>query len=136
MKYYIATSTTRAFAHNVVRDGLKKLGHEITYDWTTHGSVRLTSLARLREVAHAELQGILDSDFVVILLPGGKGTHVELGFSIASKKRVLIHSEDPALFELGPEACAFYHHADVIQFSGSIDQAAETVHSLIIPAIR
>lgn len=136
MKYYIATSTMRAAAHNMVRDGLKKLGHEITYDWTTHGSVRLTSRARLQEVAHVELQGILDSDFVVILLPGGKGTHTELGFSIASKKRVLIHSEDPALFEIGPETCAFYHHTDVIQFSSSIKYAAEIAHSLIIPAIR
>lgn len=135
MKYYIATSTTRALFHNLVRDQLNKFGHEITYDWTTHGSVRETSPARLQEVAHAELQGILDSDFIVVLLPGGKGTHVELGFSIASKKTVFIHSEDPSVFELGPQVCAFYHHADVTRFSTLIENVAQTVQSLLVATI-
>lgn len=136
MKYYIATSTTRALFHNLVRDNLKKFGHEITYDWTTHGSVRETNQARLREVAHAEFQGILDADFILVLLPGGKGTHAELGFSIASKKRVFVHSEDPSVFEVGPQVCAFYHHSDVVRLSGPLDSVAQTVQSLIAPASR
>jgi len=134
MKYYIATSTTRSDIHNRIRDDLKKFGHEIAYDWTTHGSVRETSPARLREVAHAEFQGILDSDFVLILLPGGKGTHAELGYSIASKKQVFVHSEDPASFELGPQVCAFYHHADVIRLTCPIANLAQKVQSLIGPS--
>lgn len=129
MKYYIATSTARMPFHNLVRDELGKLGHEITYDWTTHGSVRETGLARLREVAHAECQGILDADFILVLLPGGKGTHAELGLSIASKKPVFIHSEDPGAFEIGPQACAFYHHANVVRISCPIDSVAEILHS-------
>ncbi len=122
MKYYIATSTARAAAHNQVRDALNELGHEITYDWTSHGSVRETSQARLQEVAHAEFQAILDADFVVVLLPGGKGTHAELGFAIAAKKGVFIHSEDPAVFEPGSEVCAFYHHADVTRLICPLDR--------------
>lgn len=136
MKYYIATSIARAPFHNLVRDTLKKFGHEITYDWTTHGSVKETTQARLREVAHAEFQGILNSDFILVLLPGGKGTHAELGFSIASKKQVFIHSEDPMTFEIGPQACAFYHHSDVTRFSGSIESVAQTVQSLITLCIK
>ncbi|MFI5334478.1 MAG: nucleoside 2-deoxyribosyltransferase [Chlamydiales bacterium] len=131
MKYYIATSTSRTSSHNAVRDLLKLLGHEITYDWTVHGSVRETSKARLQEVAHAEFEGILRADFVVVLLPGGKGTHAELGFSLASKKQVFIHSEDPMAFELGPEVCAFYHHRDAVRLLGPITDLAHTVHSLL-----
>jgi len=132
MKYYIATSIERAPLHNIVRDGLQKLGHEIAYDWTTHGSVKHTSTARLAEVAHFESQGILASDFVLVLLPGGKGTHVELGLSIASGKMVYLHSEDPNLFEIGPQVCAFYHHPRVIRFSCPIEQAAATLQSLFV----
>lgn len=125
MKYYIATSTARMPFHNLVRDGLKQFGHEITYDWTAHGSVRETNQTRLQEVAHAEFQAILDADFVLILLPGGKGTHAELGFSIASKKKVFIHCEDPAVFEPGPEVCAFYHHASVIRLTGPTETVVQ-----------
>jgi nucleoside 2-deoxyribosyltransferase len=136
MKYYIATSTSRVPFHNQVRDLLKECGHEITYDWTTHGSVRETSVSRLQQVAHAVLQGVLDADFVLVLLPGGKGTHTELGFSIASKKRVFIHSEDPSVFEIGPQVCAFYHHADVVRLSCPIQDLVQKIHSMISSSLE
>lgn len=40
MKFYIATSLSRVTAHHIVRDTLKKCGHEISYDWTLNGSVK------------------------------------------------------------------------------------------------
>lgn len=130
MKYYIATSLSRAVTHNAVRDSLKILGHEISYDWTLHGSVKSTSKERLREVALLELGGISEADFVVVLLPGGKGTHLELGFAIANKKRVFLHSEDPTLFELGPQTNAFYHHPEVILLCCPLSEIAYTIHVL------
>lgn len=136
VKYYIATSTSRAPFHHIIRDRLGELGHEITHDWTSHGSVRETTQARLQQVAEADLQGILDADFVLVLLPGGKGTHTELGFSIGSKKWVFVHSEDPKMFEPGPEVCAFYHHPAVIRFSCPIEQVAETIQSMLAASIR
>src|SRR5207237_7921708 len=97
----------------VVRDALKTCGHEISYDWTLHGSVKSTSEERLREVATLELDGVSEADFVVVLLPGGNGTHLELGFAIARGKRVFLHSEDSSVFALGPQTNPFYHHLDV-----------------------
>ncbi len=126
-KYYIATSTENIPSHNRVRDDLRKMGYILTYDWTTHGSVRHTSLSRLQEVALLEMQGILRADFVLVLLPGGKGTHVELGLSIASQKRVFIHSEDPSFFEIGPKACAFYHVPEIQRLSCPIHEVAKTL---------
>lgn len=130
MKYYIATSLSRTTAHNLVRDALKMLRHEISYDWTVHGSVKLVSKERLREVSIRELKGVSEADFVVVLLPGGNGTHLELGFAIASGKRVFLHSEDPALFELGPQTNAFYHHPDVTCLSCPLADVAALIQSL------
>src|SRR5262245_22980754 len=90
MKFYIATSLSRAANHNLVRDSLKTLQHAISYDWTLHGSVKSVSFERLREVAISELNGVLESAFVIVLLPGGKGTHLELGYAIASGKRIFV----------------------------------------------
>ncbi len=132
MKYYIATSLSRMMAHNLARDALKIFGHEISYDWSLHGSVKSVSKERLREVSINELKGVSEADFVIVLLPGGNGTHLELGFAIANGKRVFLHSEDPALFELGPQTNAFYHHPDVIQLSCPLADVAALIHPLLV----
>lgn len=131
MKYYIATSLSRAAAHNTVRNALQTLGHDISYDWTSHGSVKSVSKERLREVAELELKGISEADFVVVLLPGGHGTHLELGFALAKGKTVFLHTEDPLLFELGPQTNGFYHHPEVTCLRGPLADVAATVDSLL-----
>ena len=129
MKYYIATSLSRSAEHNLVRDALKELGHAICYDWTSHGSVKSVSLERLQEVAISELAGVFEADFVIVLLPGGSGTHLELGFAMGHNKKVFVHSEDPFLFELGPQTNAFYHHPDLIRLCCPLVEVASVVHS-------
>ena len=130
MKYYIATSLSRVTAHHTIRDTLKELGHEIVYDWTFHGSVKSVSKERLQQVATLELGAIAEADFVVVLLPGGNGTHLELGFAIAKGKKVFLHSEDPLAFELGPQTNAFYHHPDVTRLVCPLADLGAMVHSL------
>lgn len=132
MKYYIATSLSRMPAHQVVRDTLKVYGHEISYDWTTHGSVKSISKERLQEVAELELAGISEADFVVVLLPGGGGTHIELGFAIGKGKKVFLHSEDPLAFELGPQTNAFYHHPDIIRLVCPLAEVGAKVDSVLV----
>jgi nucleoside 2-deoxyribosyltransferase len=110
MKVYIATRLERHRDHNAVRDLLARFGHELTYDWTVHGPVWRDGLARIREVSQLEARGVLGADLVSVLLPGGRGTHTELGMAIAAGKPVLLHSFDPMPFEAVPETCAFYHH--------------------------
>jgi nucleoside 2-deoxyribosyltransferase len=132
MKFYIATSLSRMSAHHMVRDALKQWGHEMSYDWTLHGSVKSVSKERLREVASLELDGVAEADFVIVLLPGGKGTHLELGFAIARGKRVFLHSEDSLVFELGPQTNAFYHHPDVTLLHCPLADVGATVQSLLV----
>lgn len=119
MKFYVATRLERAAEHNLVRDTLMKLGHEITYDWTVHGPVWRDGPERIREVAQRELQGVLDADVVVVLLPGGRGTHAELGMALAANKPVLLHG-DVHMFGADPETCAFYHHPNVRPTTGAL----------------
>lgn len=114
MRYYIATRLERHQDHNLVRDTMAAQGHELTYDWTAHGPVFRDGLKRIREVAELELRGVLDADLVIVLLPGGRGTHAELGMAIAAGKPVLLHvapgNVRDAFFGATPETCAFYHH--------------------------
>lgn len=113
MKIYIATSLEKAKDHNQIRDALLKQDISLTYDWTSHGSVKNTTLERLNEVATNELSGIAEADALVVLLPGGHGTHTELGFALGAGIPVILHATDERYFVPGPETCAFYHHDQV-----------------------
>lgn len=110
MKYYIATKLENHQAHNNLRDWLTLFRAECTYDWTSHGPVYRHGVDRIREVANLETQGVLDADVVIVLWPGGRGTHVELGMAIAAGKRVFLMSAVDGHHEASPETCAFYHH--------------------------
>lgn len=116
MRFYIATKLENHAAHNVIRDCLHERGWRITYDWTTHGPVWRLGEDTIRETAVKEVQGVSCADVVVVLWPGGRGTHVELGAAIALGKRIVIHAESGprGLLGIGPETCAFYWHPQVI----------------------
>lgn len=116
LRYYIATKLERHADHNLVRDTMAAQGHTITYDWSTHGPVFRHGVERIREVSLLETQGVLDADLVIVLLPGGRGTHAELGMALAAGKPVILHQlrsplvREANLFGATPETCAFYHH--------------------------
>jgi len=83
--YYIASRLENAPQVRELRDLLTAAGWRITYDWTTHGSVRggEADRQRIREVAAAERDGVLNAGVFIGLLPGGRGMHVELGLALA-----------------------------------------------------
>ena len=83
LKIYVATSLDHAHRAVAVHKALENAGHVITYRWTDHGSVQDQGIARLREVAEAELNGVRDADVLVAILPGGRGTHTEIGIATA-----------------------------------------------------
>ncbi len=113
---YIATRLENHVKYGEVRDALAKIGIEISYDWTTHGPVWRSGVRVIQKTALAEMQGVEDGDFCIVILPGGRGTHVELGMALAMKKKVLVLAESPetqAMQGAIPETCAFYHHPNV-----------------------
>lgn len=128
MRFYIATSLEAWAAHNAVRDRLQQNpGWELTYDWTAHGSVQHEGVDRVREVALAETEGVMDADFVVGILPGGRGTHCELGIAIgASIPIILLVPHDHS--EMHPHTCAFYHHPLVRSLHLGAGEKPEDAH--------
>lgn len=117
MKYYIATKLENHLKHNQIRDMLGQAGHDITYDWTVHGPVWQEGVRRISEVSQMELAGVGNADMVVVILPGGRGTHVKLGAAIGLGKPVVMLAECAEAQEMKkavPATCAFYHHPLVI----------------------
>lgn len=119
IKYYIASKLENVAQVRALKQLLDATGdYEHTYDWTVHGSVQQEGHNRIREVANAEAEGVQRAGLVIVLLPGGRGTHVEIGLAIASGADVIIYSANPAKdFGDGGETCAFYHHSYVKQVS-------------------
>lgn len=126
MKFYIATKLENHAQHNVLRDILKEHGHVCTYDWTEHGPVYESGLARIEQVAQLEHQGVAEADWVIMLWPGSRGTHVELGMAIALEKRAFIISDVVEHHQATAETCAFYHHPHVMMFRS----IQEFIHSI------
>ena len=115
MRFYIATSLNNAAYASRLAEVLKARGHEHTYDWTAHGDIRREGDVRMGEVAFNELRAVRDAELVVVLLPGGKGTHTELGMAIAtrSNKGIILWSADGEEFNFDERACTFYFHPSV-----------------------
>jgi hypothetical protein len=113
MKIYIASKLENFANVQCLRDCLRSAGHQITYDWTVHGPVYASGLARVREVAEAETLGVLNADLVIVLWPGGRGTHVEFGIALGASIPIIFVSGDERHHQATTETCAFYHHPRV-----------------------
>lgn len=140
MKFYIASKLENAEAVSRVARALKAAGHIHTYDWTVHGSVQDKGEQRIREVAEAEKQGVLDADVVIVILPGGRGTHAELGIALgAGNKEIVICAADNSLFLANTSTCAFYWNMGIHRVVGTEEAWLKTllkVYGKITPMNR
>lgn len=122
MKFYIASRLENADQVRYLRDRLTANGWVCTYDWTKHGSVQREAASVIGAVAEAEARGVAEADIVIVLLPGGRGTHCEIGMGIALEKAVFLvsFSEEAQAADFGTEGttCAFYHHPCAVQCRG------------------
>lgn len=109
MRFYIASRLENAETVSRVAKVLKAAGHIHTYDWTAHGSVQSEGAERINEVAEAEMRGVINADAIIVLLPGGRGTHAELGIALgAGNKSIVICAADESMFMQDDRTCAFY----------------------------
>lgn len=111
IKYYIATSLKNHEEHNKLRDYIDSVAgraFNLTYDWTSHGSVLGdTRDVRIR-IANAEIEAVKASEVLIVVLPGRYGTHVELGVALATNTPVILLVPDN-----DPLQCVFYDHPSV-----------------------
>ena len=120
MKYYIASKLENAVAVKTLAHAFSELGWEQTYDWTTHGSVHGKGDEVLQHVTLKELGGVKEADVVVIVLPGGRGTHAELGAALAYNKPVFVWGLQPEDFIQDGYTCSFYWNPAVRRITGDM----------------
>lgn len=121
MKFYIGSGLKNFNKVNGLSTILASMGWEHTFNWAANGEVENESITDLASISMLEQKAVADSDVVIILLPAGRGTHVELGMAIALDKKTYLLSEDGKDFDILNTA-GFYFHPNVIRVVGSIEK--------------
>ncbi len=129
MNYYIGSGFYNIENVRRLRDLLSAQGHTHTYDWTLN--TRADSVDALRDIGEKERDAIKGSDFVIILLPAGKGSHVELGIAIGSGVPVFIHDTTDSMTNFETTS-TFYHVAQVVQLSGALEDIPSQIDAFLI----
>ena len=122
-RFYVASSFSNILNVRYVVQALERRGYTCTYDWTQNATVRHANpatLADLRALGQHEKDAVMSADVVLILLPGGKSTHVELGIAIAQGKRTILHSPDDIIDNLETTS-TFYHLPELEKCYGPLD---------------
>ncbi|MGL6220563.1 MAG: nucleoside 2-deoxyribosyltransferase [Lacrimispora sphenoides] len=118
MNFYIASSFKNVEQVREISNELKLKGYIHTYDWTQNE--KASSLEKLATIGVKEKEAVMNSDFLVILLPAGKGSHIELGIALGLRKRIYIYSPTNEIYEYD-KTSTFYHIEGVNKFVGSFD---------------
>lgn len=122
-KFYVASSFRNIDAVRYVAAHLKSIGYVHTYDWTKNDQLKKEkkfSLEDLRDIGQREKEAVLASDLIVVIMPGGKGTHIELGIALGHGKRIVLYSPDGAIDNFETTS-TFYHLPEVEKCCGTLD---------------
>lgn len=118
-KFYVASSFKNIDTVRYVSNELINRGYIQTYDWTQND--RASSVRELKEIGQQERNAVLESDFIIVLLPAGKGSHIEFGIALGQGKRIYLYSQNDEVnkFEI---TSTFYHLSEVEKCIGTIDE--------------
>lgn len=125
MKFYIGSGLKNCKLVQSYSEILEASGWECTYDWTKYIGGKVT-MKDLTQYAKLEQQGIADSDVVIILLPAGRGAHVELGMALALGKKVFLCADSREDFSL-ENTVSFYRIPQIVQLLGSAKENIEEI---------
>jgi nucleoside 2-deoxyribosyltransferase len=138
-RFYVASSFRNIVKVRFVAQTLESKGYVNTYDWTherVDGDAGKVTIGDLRSIGQRERDAVIGADVVVILLPGGKGTHVELGIAIAQGRRTILHSPDEAINNLETTS-TFYHLPELEKCHGTLDDLVAMIvgREVIVAAV-
>lgn len=105
-RYYLSTRKDRAEHALILVNALQTAGWERTFDWSESQDFSPDNYA---ETAAMEIRAVQEADVLVVLLPGGYGTHVEIGAALVLGKRVIIHAPNRTILN-SPYPCVFHYH--------------------------
>ncbi|MDQ0971366.1 nucleoside 2-deoxyribosyltransferase [Neobacillus niacini] len=124
MKFYIASSFKNIEKVRYVSKKLKDKGFIHTYDWTLNENV--TTLEELKAIGQKEKNAVIEADFVVVLLPAGKGSHIELGIAIGNGKKIYLYSPNNEVDNIETTS-TFYHLPEIEKCFGTIDELVDII---------
>ncbi|MGD6993212.1 nucleoside 2-deoxyribosyltransferase [Sutcliffiella horikoshii] len=123
-KFYIASSFTNINKVREVSSILKNNGFIQTYDWTQNE--RAATLENLKDIGSKELSAVLEADFLIVLLPAGKGSHIEFGIALGQGKKIYLFSENDDIDNFQTTS-TFYHIDSVEKIMGTIEDLVKRV---------
>lgn len=126
---YVASGVENLHVAQRVMHRLQVQGIKITYDWTKHGSVKNSHHQDQWIIAEEEAAGVDEASCLVALLPGGNGTHVEIGMAISERKKVFLYIP-PEVDILDKDFCNFYNHSCILRYH-DLDQMLKDVKSYL-----
>lgn len=124
MRIYVSAGLQNATMANVVAQFIRSQGHNVTSEWTTHYDAIRKGLragkGKLEIVAADAIQLVKESQGLIAIMPGGLGTHTEIGAALGLRIPVaLIGTIDPFV--------SFYMHPMVVFRSpkGNLESAIQ-----------
>lgn len=128
MKFYIGSGIKNCKLVNRYSKILEENGWQHTYNWAKNINGDET-IEDLIEYSKLEQQGIIDSDVVIILLPAGRGTHIELGMALALNKKIFLCSETEEEFSI-KNTVNFYQLPGIIRLVGNVEKNIKEIIKL------
>ena len=122
-RFYVASSFRNIVNVRHIAQTLENMGYVNTYDWTENASAldgHSVTVGDLRSIGLQERDAVIGADLVVVLLPGGKSAHVELGIAIAQGRRIILHSPAEVIDNPGTTS-TFYHLPELEKCHGTLD---------------
>ena len=120
MKFYIGSGMKSCELVNYYAKVLKEKGFIQTYDWVKNVNNDV-DINDMTSYATLEKKGIIDADFVIILLPAGRGAHIELGIALGLNKKIFLCALSSIEFNL-ENTVAFYELPEVTKLIGTADE--------------
>lgn len=120
MKFYIGSGFKNCELVNYYSKILEENGWEHTYNWAKNISNDET-IEDLIEYSKLEQKGIIDAGVVIILLPAGRGTHIELGMALALNKKIFLCSVTEDEFSI-ENTVNFYQLPNIVRLVGTADE--------------
>ena len=103
-------------------------GWEQTYNWVKNISDDI-SRDNMIKYASLESQGVADADVVIMLLPGGRGAHIELGMALALNKKIFLCSTTEEEFSI-ENTVDFYELPKITQLVGNVEDNVKKILEL------
>lgn len=125
MKFYIGSGFKNVELVNEFSKKLQNYGWEHTYNWAENLKENET-IEDLIEYSKLEQKGIEEADAVIIILPAGRGTHIELGMAIALNKKIYLYSSQKEEFDI-ENTVNFYQLPNINRIIGDTDYAIREI---------